>query len=119
MSDSYRIFVRDLVLAMEIGIHDHEIGRKQRVRLNLDVETLRDVDTPGIDGVVSYEDLINNIKDIADRGHIDLVETLGDAVLEMVVEDPRVIEAVLRIEKLDVFGDVESVGAEMTRRRDI
>lgn len=117
MSDSYRIFVRDLVLPMEIGIHDHERGHAQRVRLNLDVETLRDPDMPGIDGVVSYEDLINGIKDIIGRGHIDLVETLGDSVLEMVVEDPRVIEATICIEKLDVFGDTESVGAEMTRRR--
>lgn len=117
MSDSYRIFVRDLVLAAEIGVHEHERHHAQRVRLNLSVEAERDQDAPGIEGVVSYEDLINGIKDIVGRGHIDLVETLGDLVLEMVLEDRRVLGATVTIEKLDVFGDVESVGAEMTRRR--
>ncbi len=117
MSETYTIFIRDLVLAMQIGIHDHEKGRKQRVRINLTAETLRDEDDDSIQGVVSYEDLLLGIKEIADSGHIDLVEVFGDRILEMVLEHRRVQLAVVRIEKLDVFGDTESVGAEMSRRR--
>ncbi len=118
MSDTYRIFIRDLVLAMEIGIHPHERGHPQRVRINLEAETIRDEDDATIDGVVSYEDLLIGIKDIAQSGHIDLVEILGDRVLDMTMEHRRVVQARVTIEKLDVFGEAESVGAEMTRTRD-
>ncbi|WP_206419739.1 dihydroneopterin aldolase [Minwuia thermotolerans] len=117
MPDTYRIFIRDLVLAMEIGVHAHERGHAQRVRINLEAETVRDEDDEGISGVVSYEDLLNGIKDIAGSGHIDLVEILGDRVLDMTLAHPRVVSARVTIEKLDVFGDVESVGAEMSRTR--
>jgi len=118
MSGTYSIFIRDLVLAIGIGVYAHEHGRKQRVRFNLTAETLRDPDDDTLDGVVSYEDLLNGIKDITDRGHIELVEILGDRILDMVLEHRRVQSATIRIEKLDVFGDAESVGAEMSRTRD-
>ncbi|WP_417518656.1 dihydroneopterin aldolase [Minwuia sp.] len=118
MSETYRIFIRDLVLAMEIGIHPHEQGHSQRVRFNLVAETLRDPDEEGILGVVSYEDLLLGIREIADSGHIDLVEELGDRILDMTFEHRRIQSANVRIEKLDVFGDAESVGAEMSRTRD-
>jgi dihydroneopterin aldolase len=118
MSGTYSIFIRDLVLAIEIGVYPSEKGRKQRVRFNLTAETLRDPDDDTLGGVVSYEDLLNGIKDITDRGHIELVEILGDHILDMVLEHRRVQSATVRIEKLDVFGDAESVGAEMSRIRD-
>lgn len=118
MSDTYRIFIRDLVLAMEIGVHPHEHGHPQRVRINLEAETIRDDADNGIAGVVSYEDLLTGIKDIAQSGHIELVEILADRVLDMTMEDRRVASARVSIEKLDVFGDVESVGAEMIRTRE-
>jgi dihydroneopterin aldolase len=117
MSETYTIFIRDLVLSMEIGIHPHEKGRRQRVRFNLEAETLRDPDEDGILGVVSYEDLLEGVREIADSGHIDLVETLGDRILDMTLEHRRVQRATVRIEKLDVFGDAESVGADMSRSR--
>jgi len=117
MIDSYSIFIRDLVLAMEIGVHTHEKGRKQRVRINLTAETQRDPDDHSIDGVVSYEDLLHGIKEIAEIGHIELVEVFGDRILDMVMEHRRVLEADVCIEKLDVFGETESVGARMRRQR--
>lgn len=119
MNGTYSIFIRDLVLAIGIGVYPQEHGRKQRVRFNLTAETVRDPDDETLGGVVSYEDLLNGIKDITDQGHIELVEVLGDRILDMVLEHRRVQSASVRIEKLDVFGDAESVGAEMSRTRDI
>lgn len=117
VSSTYRIFVRDLVLAAGIGIYPHERERRQRVRVNLSVMAGRDADETGIAGVVSYEDFVIGIKDIVARGHLELVEVFADAILDMALAEPRVAEATVTIEKLDVFGDVESVGVEMTRRR--
>lgn len=117
VSGTYRILVRDLIVPAEIGVYDYERGRPQRVRISLTVEATRDLDDPDITGVVSYEDLINGIKGVIARGHIELVETLGDMVLDLCFQYDRVEGAMVRIEKIDIFGDADAVGVEMTRVR--
>ena len=117
LSGTYRILVRDLIVPAEIGVYDYERGRPQRVRISLTVEATRDLDDPDITGVVSYEDLINGIKAAIARGHIELVETLGDMILDLCFQYDRVEGAMVRIEKIDIFGDADAVGVEMTRVR--
>ncbi|MGY9002825.1 MAG: dihydroneopterin aldolase, partial [Rhodospirillales bacterium] len=43
------------------------------------------------------------------------VETLGDDIASMCLEDLRVRSVRVRIEKLDVFEDATSVGVEIER----
>jgi 7,8-dihydroneopterin aldolase/epimerase/oxygenase len=45
------------------------------------------------------------------------VETLAERIAEACFRDRRVITARVRIEKLDVYADAESVGVEIERRR--
>jgi len=117
VSGTYRILVRDLIVPAEIGVYDYERGRPQRVRISLTVDATRDLDDPDITGVVSYEDLINGIKSVIARGHIELVETLGDMILDLCFQYDRVEGVMVRIEKIDIFGDADAVGVEMTRVR--
>lgn len=111
------VFVRDLVLAADIGVHHHEHGRKQRVRINLDLSVRED--TPVIDdrleNVVCYEDIIDGVRRIVAEGHVKLVETLAERIADMCLSDSRVAVARVRVEKLDVLADAESVGVEIER----
>ena len=112
-----RVFVRDLVLSARIGIHPHERELAQRVRFNVDL-AVADTSAPAdISEVVSYEDVVLGIKRILSMGHIDLVETLAEAIAQFCLADPRVRSARVRVEKLDVFNEAESVGVEIERRR--
>ena len=70
-----------------------------------------------ISNVVSYENIIKNLKDITSKGHIELLETLGEMILEMCFEDDRILSVWMKLEKLDVFKDAESVGIEIVRDR--
>ena len=115
----YRILVRDLLLMCSIGIHAHEKLAPQRVRINLDMAVLESV-TPADDNivnVVSYEHVIDGIKALIARGHVNLVETLAEQVAALCLTDQRVEQVIVRIEKLDVYAEAASVGIEIERRR--
>jgi (5-formylfuran-3-yl)methyl phosphate synthase len=111
-----RVFVHDLVLPVAIGAYDSERERTQRVRFNVDLgvrraghhaEDMRDV--------FSYDLVIDAIKLILSRGHVDLVETLAERIADALFAHPTVDCATIRIEKLDVIEG--SVGIEIERER--
>ena len=115
----YRMFVRDLVLPARIGVYAHEHLAPQKIRINVD---LRVTENPGprnddIGNVVSYDTIIAGIKAMLQRGHINLVETLAEAVAELCLEDMRVVLAQVRVEKLEVEPAADGVGVEIERRR--
>jgi dihydroneopterin aldolase len=111
------MFVRDLVMDAPIGVRAHELGRKQRIRLNLYLGVLDTKSTDRLESVVCYDDLIAAVRVVVDAEHVQLVETLAERIAEACFRDRRVITARVRIEKLDVYADAESVGVEIERRR--
>lgn len=110
------VFVRDLVLTCSIGVHAHEKGAPQRVRINLDL-AVREGNDIGDDlaNVVCYEGIVSGIRGLVGESHVNLVETLAERVAAMCLDDVRVRVARVRIEKLDVFPDATSVGVEIER----
>jgi dihydroneopterin aldolase len=113
-----KVFVRDLILAARIGVYQHEKLGSQRVRINLE---LLCAEHPAINddlgNVVNYAELVAQVRAIVDAGHINLVETLADRIAQMCLDDRRVQTAKVRIEKLEVFKEAESVGVEIERSR--
>lgn len=111
------VFVRDLLLDASIGAYDHETGRPQKVRLNVDLSVDEAGDGHGDDlkNVVCYDRVVAGIKAIIRAGHINLVETLAERVADMALQDARVIAVRVRIEKLEAVPEAESVGVEIER----
>ena len=115
---TYKIFVRDLELTGLIGIHPHEHDAPQRVLINIEI-TAQDNCSDAQDdiaNVLSYEDIVNGVKEIFAQGHVGLVETLAEEIAEMALENERTLMIRVRAEKLDVFEEAKSVGIEIERR---
>lgn len=115
-----RMFIRDLALEAHIGVHAHEHGRTQRVRINLDLAVEDAAGAVGRDDlarVVDYERIVNAVRDAVTSEHVRLVETLAERLAQLCLADPRVAIARVTIEKLDVFPDAASAGVEIERRR--
>lgn len=111
------VFIRDLMLPCSIGVHRHEKDAEQRVRINLDLavsEAGQPIDDD-IRNVICYEGLAEGIGELVGRGHVNLVETLAEKIAALCLEDQRVRSARVRVEKLDILGDAESVGVEIER----
>ncbi|KAA5607219.1 dihydroneopterin aldolase [Roseospira marina] len=111
------VFVRDLVLHARIGVYDHEKVGHQRIRLNLDLSVRESAGDLGdrLENVVCYETVLNRVRALALEGHVNLVETLAERIADACLEDSRVRRAQVRVEKLDVFPDAESVGVTIER----
>lgn len=111
------VFLRDMLLQASIGIHPHERGVSQRVRINVDLGVTEDPadQRDRLDRVVDYERLAQRVRAIAKAGHVNLVETLAERIANDCLRDPRVRTARIRVEKLDVFDDTSAAGVEVER----
>ena len=113
------VFVRDLVVQAEIGVHRHEKRRRQPVRINIDL-TVKESSQPlddRVGNVVDYETLVEGVRAVIEAGHINLVETLAEQIASLALLDNRVLSARVRVEKHQVMEDAESVGVEIERKR--
>ncbi len=121
------VFLRDMVLPASIGVYPHERAAKQRVRINVDMGVAEDTPGTGVSRagvgrdelgrVVDYEVVARSIRDVVGAGHVMLVETLAERLAETCLRDARVEVVRVRVEKLDVFDDLASVGVEVERRQ--
>ena len=113
------LLIHDLVVPCSIGVHEHERHATQRVRINVRVQVADDERPIGdsIANVVSYEAIVDGVRAIARSGHINLVETLADRIVELCLANQRVRGVRVRVEKLDLYPDAAGVGVEVERSR--
>ena len=125
-----RVFVRGLKVDAFIGVHPHEYEAPQPVVIDIDLVVasgaqartivyappLREGD-PAVRDVVCYESLSNMVREILGGGHTDYVETLAERIADRCLEDDRVLEASIKVEKPKAIPGAESAGVEILRRR--
>ena len=113
------LLIRDLVVPCRIGVHEHERHGTQRVRINVRAQVAEDEGPieDSIANVVSYETMVDGIRAIIAGGHINLVETLADRIVELCLANQRVHGVWVRVEKLDLYPDAGGVGVEVERSR--
>jgi dihydroneopterin aldolase len=113
-----RIFIRDFRLQVSIGIHNFEHKAPQAVIVNADL-LLAPTDkahNDRIGNVLNYDTVHDGIVALAKSRHFNLQETLVEAILDLCLAQPGVIEARVSTEKPDVYKDCR-VGYEAVRRR--
>jgi dihydroneopterin aldolase len=109
-----KVFVTGLRIEAEIGAYAHELGRRQP--LIIDVE----LDAPvagakGLADVVNYEKVVKAAKAIAAEGHLELVETFAERLARACLADPRVTRVRVRVEKPEALApDAAAAGIELT-----
>jgi 7,8-dihydroneopterin aldolase/epimerase/oxygenase len=99
-----RIFVADMVMDCAIGVYPEEQGITQKVSFSIEGfvapsvrarnDTLAEV--PSYDSVV-----MSAIKTVVGSGHINLVETMAERIAEKILEEPRLVSVMVRVEKLE------------------
>jgi (5-formylfuran-3-yl)methyl phosphate synthase len=111
-----KIFVRDFILPVQIGAYSFEHGRTQQMRFDVTADVVRVARTAEqLRHVVSYDLIMDGIRAIIARGHVELSETLAEQIAAFILENPRVMKVVVRAEKLELGPG--GVGVEIERRR--
>ncbi|GLS38457.1 dihydroneopterin aldolase [Mesorhizobium tianshanense] len=111
-----KIFVRDFVLPVQIGAYSFEHGHTQKVRFDVTADVLQVTDHPeDMRHVFSYDIIMDGIRTIVARGHVQLSEALAEQVATYILENPRVVRVTVRVEKLELGPG--GVGVEIERKR--
>lgn len=117
-----RIFLREIVLDANIGIHAFEKAGSQKLVVSVDVFVPLALSTPQhdkISEVVDYDFVRTTIRNRIGQGHINLQETLVDDVARSLLANPSVYAVRVSSEKPDVYQDVEAVGVEVLLFKDV
>jgi 7,8-dihydroneopterin aldolase/epimerase/oxygenase len=115
LADCRRLFVRDMEVMVDIGVHDFEREGAQRMVINLDIYVPLVISTPQSDRlneVLDYDFMRRGVLERIGQGHIELQETLCDDLLAYLLARPEVRAARVRTAKLDVYPECREVGCE-------
>ena len=114
-----KVIIKNLILNIFIGIHNFEKKKKQRVRFNIEVITNPNIKPNNNDltTILNYEDLINKIKLLVKKQHHELIEDLAENIFEIIFQNRLVKKTKIKIEKLDIIKNSESVGVEFSKSK--
>jgi len=114
-----KVIIKNLVLNIFIGIHNFEKKKKQRVRFNIEVVTNPNIkpNNKDLTTILNYEDLINKIKLLVKKQHHELIEDLAENIFEIIFQNRLVKKTSIKIEKLDIIKNSESVGIEFSKTK--
>ena len=114
-----KVVIKNLILNIFIGIHDFEKKKKQKVRFNIEVETNPNTKPSNKDfsTIVDYETLINKIKALVKKQHHELLEELAENIFKIIFQNKLVKKAYVKLEKLHIIKESESVGVDITKYR--
>ena len=114
-----KVIIKNLILNIFIGIHDFEKKKKQKVRFNIVVETNPNTKPSNKDfsTIVDYETLVNKIKALVKKQHHELLEELAENIFRIIFQKKLVKKANVKIEKLKIIRESESVGVDITKNR--
>ena len=114
-----KVVIKNLILNIFIGIHDFEKKKKQRVRFNIEVETNPNTKPSNKDfsTIVDYETLVNKIKELVKKQHHELLEELAENIFKIIFQNKLVKKANIKLEKLHIMRESESVGVDITKNR--
>ena len=114
-----KVIIKNLILNIFIGIHNFEKKKKQRVRFNIEVVTNPNIkpDNKDLSTILNYEDLINKIKILVKKKHHELIEDLAENIFEIIFQNRLVKKINIKIEKLEIIKNSESVGIEFSKSK--
>ena len=112
-----KVIIKNLIISMFIGIHAFEKRKKQRVKFNITITTDSKIEPnrKELSTILDYEKVIKNLTLLVKKKHYDLLEELSESIFEMIFISKLVKKVNLKLEKLDVIKNAESVGIEVSK----
>ena len=114
------IYIRDLKFRCIVGINEDERIEKQDVVANVTLWTdlTRACRSDNIDDTVDYKTLKKTILAMAEHSHFLLVEALAQAIADLCLENDKVHQVKVCVEKPTALRFARTVGVEIVRTRD-
>ena len=113
-----KLSVFDYSINMFIGAYDVERLQPQPVVFNIDVWVrTADSDADTLEGVYDYTLIPQAVDAVVADGHIDLQETLVDAIADRLMIDPRVQAVRVASRKPQAYPNCRAIGVELFKTK--
>ena len=114
------IRVKNLLLRIYIGFNPEEIANMQDVVINVEIEANIPeeallADEP--EGIYNYKTITKQIIALVQEKRFKLLEVLTKNILDLIMNDERVLRARVEVDKPHALRFAESVSFEMEARR--
>ncbi len=115
MASILTVQVQQLELNWLVGVLDFEKTTPQKLRISVEAT----VHMPNLDGteqyqdMVCYADIVDFIKQYANRGHVALVETIANGICDFVLTKKAVKSVKVSVHKPNIIDACHSVGVTL------
>jgi FolB domain-containing protein len=105
------IRIKNLRLRTMIGIQDWERRAQQDIIINIEVEYdgIRALETDQIEDTVNYKNIKRNVMQAVENSHFSLLDKLAGHILKIVMGNPKVLRAVVEVDKPQALRFADSV----------
>jgi len=112
------VFVKNLILKPIIGYHAYERTKPQKIRFNIQIlNSKKRVEDGNLHTIINYEEVVKLVKKLLLQKY-NFLESFADDFFKNIFKNKYVESAILKIEKLEVMKDAESVGIEFFKQRE-
>jgi D-erythro-7,8-dihydroneopterin triphosphate epimerase len=111
--------ITNLKLRTIIGANDWERNTKQDVTINItfDYDASKAIKTDKLDDAADYKIITKKIIKAVENSDFQLIEKMAAMVLDIVLEDKKIKEATVRIDKPQALRFADSVSVELYKKQ--
>ena len=112
-------FINDLLVRGVIGIDESERSLPQNILINLTLfaDTSAAGKSDRIEDCINYKTVADQVTAFVESSSCCTVEALAEDIAALCLQDPRIAQVKVRVEKLGVVRFARSVGVEIVRKR--
>ena len=104
------IFVKNFITYCLIGVYPEEKKNKQKIKVSVKLNIKRTIPSDKLSSTVCYQNILNTLENIHNYGHIKLVETLANKLVEEFKKINDVTKIKIKIVKCDISKEYTDVG---------
>ena len=104
------IFVKNFITYCLIGVYPEEKKNKQKIKVSVKLNIKRTIPSDKLSSTVCYQNILNTLENIHNYGHIKLVETLANKLVEELKKINDVTKIKIKIVKCDISKAHTDVG---------
>ena len=118
MSFRDTIHIKDLLVRGIVGVNEEERRKRQDILVNLTLvtDTSQAAETDDLDDSCNYRTVSKSIISLVEDSRFYTVEKLAAVIAESVLENEKVTEVTVSVEKPGALRFARSVGVTITRR---
>ncbi|MBP9854292.1 MAG: dihydroneopterin aldolase [Candidatus Omnitrophica bacterium] len=113
------IHIENIRLRTIIGINDWEREHKQDIIINIHIhfDPKKSIQSDNIKDTIDYKTITKKVIDLVEQSNYYLIEKLADAILNVVMDDPLIMETTVKVDKPFALRFTDSVSIELTKKR--